>query len=384
MPLPSYRVESPVYIRPPSFVKVKTPEIKPEEHRSMIQAVSNSFSSWPYDLSKQTSPTIIDDVAYMRSSGRLEAFSLGDVASYGLATAWEERGPLFQSWLDAGQKYGTRYFDYVRLPQKNFSSGVVESFGDRPARFHPDDTPVRKDVRYFRADEWPNNQVGKAVSSIENIRQSLTRYLRTADAQELSKYMGSLGYRAADIDNLGVGYLPERAIFGVGRTESGRIRLMAAEDAYAKIVTDAKFLGVKPEDLLNSILAEEIAHIWRRDIDKESDSIDIEIAAKELVARHYQRLADGADGDPKKAELRRRYQKLAAVKKFDAETTPQRYGKRAGLEKLIETLELEAEELGVDKAEYISTQLAKHPIKYAERADNKESSQEAMSEAPAE
>jgi len=212
------------------------PQIAPEEHKSMI-GIENSFSSHPYNLSKQTSPTIIGDVAYMRSSSRLEAFSLGDFARYGLATSWEEREPLFQSWLDTGQKYGTKYFDYVRLPQKTYSSGAVESFGDSPAKFHPDDTPVRKHVHYFRLDEWPNNEAGKAVSKIENIRQSLTRH----------------GYRAADIDNLGVGYLPENAIYGVTRTESGRIRFAAAEDAHDKIVRDAKFLGVKPEDLLNSI-----------------------------------------------------------------------------------------------------------------------------------
>ncbi|MBI2658712.1 hypothetical protein HYX05_01240 [Candidatus Woesearchaeota archaeon] len=66
--------------------------------------------------------------------------------------------------------------------------------------------------------------------------------------------------------------------------------------------------------------------------------------------------------------------------------------KRAGLEKLIETLEQEAEELGVDKAEYISAQLAKHPIKYMDgkdaaeaEPDRKEKPSEAQeSEAPAE
>jgi len=334
MPLSSYRILSPVYISPLPSVRVQPKEIAPEEHKSMIQAVPNSFSSWPYNLSKPTSPTIIGDVPYMRSSSRLEAFSLDDFARYGLATSWEERGQLFQSWLDAGQRYGPKCFDYVRPTQKNFSSGAVESFGDSLAKFHNDDTPVRKHVHYFRVDEWPNNEVGKAVSRIENSRQSLMRYLITIDAQELSNYLKSLGYRAADIDNLGVGYLPEVAIYGVTRTESGRIRLSVAEDAYDKIVRDAKFLGVKPEDLLNSILAEELVHIWQRDFDKDGDPIKIEIAAKERVARHYERLAKGADGDPKKGELKRKYQKLAAVKKLDAETTPQRYSRKGSYKEL--------------------------------------------------
>ena len=327
-------------------------KIAPEEHKSMI-GIENSFSSHPYNLSKQTSPTIIGDVAYMRSSSRLEAFSLGDFARYGLATSWEEREPLFQSWLDTGQKYGTKYFDYVRLPQKTYSSGAVESFGDSPAKFHPDDTPVRKHVHYFRLDEWPNNEAGKAVSKIENIRQSLTRH----------------GYRAADIDNLGVGYLPENAIYGVTRTESGRIRFAAAEDAHDKIVRDAKFLGVKPEDLLNSILAEELVHIEQRDFDKNGNPIKIEIAAKERVAMGYEELAKGADGDPKKAELRRRYQKLAAIKKFDAETTPQRYGKnslfykelysknRAALEDLLSSEAIDNGYTGKRIADYVATRL---------------------------
>lgn len=378
MPLSSYSILSKksVYIRPPSSVSVQPKKIAPEEHKSMIQAVPNSFSSYPYNLSKPTSPTIIGNVEYIRSSGRLEGFSLKDIAERGLATSWEERGPLFQSWLDAGQKYGTKYFDYVRLPQKTSSSGVVESFQDSVAKFHPDDTPVRKYVRYLRTDEWPNNQVGNAISRIENIRQALIRH----------------GYKDADIDNLGVGYLPERAIYGVTRSESGRIRLMAAEDAYDKIVRDAKFLGVKPEDLLDSNLAEEIVHILERDFDKDGNPIKIEIATKERVARGYEELVKGADGDPRKAELKRRYQKRAAIKKFDAETTPQRYGKRGGLEKLIETLEQEAEELGVDKAEYISAQLARHSIRYMDgkdvvetESDRKEKPSEAQqeSESPA-
>lgn len=366
MPLPSYRVESPVFIAPPPPFRVQPKEIAREEHKSMTQAVSNSFSSYPYNLSKQTSPTIIGDVAYMRSSSRLEAFSLEDIAKYGLATSWEERGPVFQSWLDSGQKYGPRYFNYVRLPEKESSSGVVESFGDSIAKFHPDDTPVRKYVRYFRADEWPHNETGNAVSRIENIRQALIRH----------------GYREAGIDNIGVGYLPdEKAIYGVARTESGRIRLSAAEDAYGKIVRDAKFLGVKPEDLLNSILAEEFVHIWQRDFDKDGDPIKIEIAAKELVARHYERLANGADGDPRKAELKRRYQKLAAIKKFDAETTPQRYSRKGSYKELYSRdraslelmLELDAMEEGY-RGEKIREYVARHLKEIGEDVEGKDMS----------
>ena len=341
-------------------------KIAPSEISSMIQAVPNSFSSYPYNLSKQTSPTIIGDVAYMRSSSRLEGFSLGDVANYGLATSWEERGPLFQSWLDAGQRYGPKYFEYVRLTQKKSSSGAVESFGDSPAKFHPDDTPVRKYVHYFRLDEWPNNETGKAVSRIENIRQALIRH----------------GYKDADIDNLGVGYLPdEKAIYGVARTESGRIRLSAAEDAHDKIVRDAKFLGIKPEDLLDSILAEEIVHILESDFDKDGDPINIEIAAKERVSRGYEELAKGADGDPKKAELKRRYQKLAAIKKFDAETTPQRYSRRGSYKELYSKdraslelmLELDAMEEGY-RGEKVREYVKRHLKDIGEEVEGKDMS----------
>ena len=62
--------------------------------------------------------------------------------------------------------------------------------------------------------------------------------------------------------------------------------------------------------------------------------------------------------------------------KFSESANNKSSSKRAGLEKLIERLEQEAEELGVDKGEYVSAQLAKHPIKYVEDKETREDNTE--------
>lgn len=327
-------------------------KVHPSEIVSSKQLIPVSYSSYPYGKS---SPTIIGNTAYMKSGGnRLEAFAKSDFDMNGLATHWEDKGPRFQSWKDAGEKPQTR--EYVRIPKITESSGMRESFASRKLKLTNKDTPVDLYVHDVYVN-WPNNRAGQGFHHIENLRQHLTSYLGTEDGKELPATLTEVGGKPAYIDYLGVGFLPKTAIYGVTRTKDGKILLTAAPDAFEKIASDAKYLDIGLYDLMDKAIAEEISHIWFRDFDKHGDSISIEIAAKEDVLRHYLRLKEKAEGDPKKLELKRRREKQIEVTERDIATTPQRY-RKSGLESLIAAWEEEAANLGVDKTEYVSNKLA--------------------------
>jgi len=261
----------------------------------------------------------------------------------------------FDVWKDACEKPQTR--EDVRIPEITSHSGIIESFAPRKLDAGKGSTKLELYVHDFYAANWPNNEIGKGIHDIENLRQHLASYLGTEDGKELPTTLRESGGKPADIGNLGVGFLSKGAIYGVTRTKDGKILLTAAPDAFEKISSDAKHLGIRLYDLMDKAFAEEISHIWFRDFDKYGDSVAIETAAKENVLRHYIRLKKNAEGNPKKLDLKRRREKQIEATEHDIATTPQRY-RKSGLESLVAAWEEEAAHLGVDKAEYISNKLA--------------------------
>ena len=373
MPLPSYRVLSPVYIRPQSSVRLEAKKIAPEEHKSM-QGEAPTVGSYGH-----ASNTVIfrGGEAVTVTSNNKFATTAKDYLRNGPVTQIDDY--YFGRWVQNGNENRPNS-EWNKPTMLGKESSVITSLGERKAQFDKRDTPIPKYVTETYV-KGPNNMLGTGLSRIQSsVKQRLANYLRTHDGKELASYLSSSGLSPEDIWYAGTGNLPERAIYGVSRLH-GKVILEAAGDAYTKIVRDSKFLGVKPEDLLDSILAEEIAHIWRGDIDKDGDSIGIEIATKELVARHYERLAKGADGDPKKAGLKRRYQNLAGVKRLDAKTTPQRYGKKGSYKELYSKdraslelmLELDAMEEGY-RGEKVREYVARHLKGIGEEAEGKEKS----------
>jgi len=365
MPLSSYRVLSrdQVYIAPPVSVKFTPKKIAPEHIKSM-QFEPPTVGSYGH---ADTTQIFTNDGVVTRTANNRFETTYKDFKRNGYFSQVDDGG--FGRWIKAATERYPESFNYVRLPKETANSGVIVSFGDRRAEFPIGDTPLPKYVSDLVAVEVHHNRIGSAISRIyANSKEALTRYLRTHDGEGLASYLTSLGLSPKDISYIGEGFLPGNAIYGVDRTEDGKIILTAARDAYSKIVRDAKLLGVNPEDLLNSILAEEITHIWRGDVDKDGNPIKIEMEAKDIVAKHYERLAQGADGDPKKAELRRKYKKLAAIKEFDRDTTLQRYGKksvygklysknRAALEEILESEAVDRGYTGKNIAKYVVNKL---------------------------
>lgn len=337
--------------------------------------IPNTETSWSYDISMPSSPHFVKgsygEVLGIRKTSN-NKFVFHDFNEYGDASPtiddFNRYVPdSFGKWKHAAEDRPPNSFSYAALPKE---TGVMISFGERKANFpHPGDTPLTKYVADLFVSA-PNNRIGKYISRIESsVRQKLNNYLRTDDGKDLSSYLASLGLSPEDIGYIGVGFLPKGAIYGVDRASDGKVILTATKDAYDKITKDARFFGVEPEDLLNSVLAEEMAHIWRRDFDKDGNLISIEMSAKDIVAKHYARLAKNSEGDPKKEKLRRKYHKLAAVKEWDTLTTKQRYTKshnsykalyqkdRASLALLLELDAMEEGYRGEKIKEYVESKL---------------------------
>lgn len=318
-----------------------SPKAKPLPASSIrsMQGLKPTESSWPYNLSMPSRPHFFSDghgngIAVRRTANKLHTVPYDDVIKYGDFSPQLDDTRGFAGWKAACEDRPPNFFEYVKLPQTTSNSGVSVSLGERLADFDSRDTFIPKYVTDTTIIGTHNNKLGKRLSEIEaNVREPLRNYLRTHDGKELASYLISVGREPVDIDEIAVGFLPEGALYGVGRTNDGKVMLTSAWRALEKIADEARQLGVKPEDLLASVLAEEITHVWGKDVDKEGNPIGIEIAAKETVRQHYERLAKGADGDPKKGDLKRKYERLAAIKKLDAETTPQRYSKDRGYSK---------------------------------------------------
>lgn len=349
MPLPSYRVLSPVYIEPPPSVIVTPKKIAPEYIKSMQFEVP-TVGSYAH-----AAPTVIVTPAYVvsRTANKRFLTSHSDFLKNGYFSQQDDYE--IEGMKSAGEDARPNLFDYVNLPARTSASGVMESLGEMPANFTIDHPPLKKYVHDLVAVGVPNNEVGKRIQRIENLRQHLKGYLTTIDANESAKYLMELGYEPENIDRIGEGFLPERAIYGVARLKDGKVLLAAAEDAYEKVAREAKFFGVDINDLMDSMFNEEIAHIWRGDIDKEGGSVPIELKTKQINREHYRRLVEKYFGTHK---LARRYAKLAEILDIDIATTPERYGRqRKNLEVIIEDLKEKARILGKDETEYVSAHL---------------------------
>ncbi len=293
--------------------------------KSMQQTFLITETSWPGHLSKPSSPYIAkgpdgEIYAIRRTSGNI--FVARDYSRYGDFSPQIDDLSI-GSWKATGENPQTR--EYVKLPCQSSWHGVIESFGERKATFPYGDTSLPKYV----TDSWVvgvrNNDVGKELHRIENLRQSLARYYRSKDGQEFVAHLKSLGLSLEEIGYLASGLLPEETIYGITRTNDGKVILKAGRDPYDKISKEARFWGVDVEDLRNLKLNEEQGHNARRSYDKVrslSGLIREEIATKTMERDYYLSQAKGAEGNPK---LVREYLKRAQIVQHDIDTTVERY-----------------------------------------------------------
>lgn len=357
----------------PSYKGSFNPNVISSSHKSWM-GLAPTITSWPRDAGMPAEPYILHtpkgDMAIMKTSGNLFATPIDDYRKHGYFSQVDDFN--MASWIDAGTKYGPSKFDEIPIAEKFRDSSVLVSLGEKQAKFMHGDTYLRKYVHDIDIIGWPNNEVGKAFSRIENLRQTLMRYYRTDEAQDFVDFLRSEGFELDEISWLGVRPHSWQGIYGVGRRiEDGRVVFLANEDAYSKQAEAADFFGIKTGQYVRDTIHEEMAHMARRSYDKAktlSERLDEEEATKEMVRNFYLIKAEENEGKP----AARHYRKMAALMQYDIYTTRERYTKIyrpeiGSLESLIKSLESEARRIGADPAEYVSAYLARHPA-YAREA----------------
>jgi len=223
MPLPSYRVLSHVYIRPPSSVSVQAKKIAPEEHKSM-QGEAPTVGSYGH-----ASNTVLfrnGEAVTMTSNNKFPT-PMRDYLRNGPVTQIDDY--YFGRWVRYGnENYPNREWNKPIMLEKG--SAVITSLGERKAQFDKRDTPIPKYVTETYV-KGPNNLLGTGISRIQSsVKQKLANYLRTHDGKELASYLNSSGLSPEDIWYAGTGNLPESAIYGVSRLH-GKVILEAAGES---------------------------------------------------------------------------------------------------------------------------------------------------------
>lgn len=373
MPLTSYRVGSPVYIAPPSHIKVSPAKI-PKEKIVSMQGLKNTESSWPYDQSMPSRPHIFSDghghgFAVRRTSNKLHGVSYNNFSKYGDFSPQLDDTMGFGSWKDAGEKYGPNHFEYVKLPSTSIHSGVVESFRQKPSYFDVRDTWIPKFSSDLYISETHLNKTGKRVSEIENLRQHLTNYFGTPVARELAQDAMASGKSLEDIGYIGAGHLPKEAAYGVARMSDGRVVVLAGY-AYDAIAKTARRWGLDVKTYLETMMAEEHQHIIRKSFDKpnnEDDFVAEEEITKDGVSNAYSRLAKGAEGgnprNPRYEQRRRNFKIQSGVKLHDRDTADERYrglyrGDKAEMRLMLEMDAIEKGLRGEAVTEYVEGRLS--------------------------
>ncbi|MBI2654962.1 hypothetical protein HYX06_00875 [Candidatus Woesearchaeota archaeon] len=324
----SFKISGPHYFGIPAlnpeFVSQTSRNlVKPEQIKSGIPE-PNTVTLRPYNLSMPQLPQIFtgtDGVEYARekTSGRRYVIPYSEYLELGRATQLDDLG--FLSWKATGENPKVR--EEVRIPQKSVNYGLMESFGERQLKLPEGDTPVNLFVHDFSYN-GPINDVGRYSHLVRNLKQTLMNNYGTKDLQRLAADLQSKGMPLEDIGWIASGLVPKNTIYGVARLPDGKILFVGAEDSFDKMVREARYHGLKREDIEFLRIGEEITHIGRKSYDRSVERIGEEKATKRTLRDIVLEMAEGADGNP---ELVRHYLKLAEFMEGDIRTTRKRYSK---------------------------------------------------------
>ena len=224
--------------------------------------------------------------------------------------------------------------------------------------------------------EGPINEVGKNLSRAETIRQDLNKYSNSKEGIELALEKSK---DCEDIAYIGVTSIGG-VIYSIQRLKDGRVRLSIGTKAYEYLSREAENFGLTLEDIIVAKLGEEAMHHYRRSYDKRfTSSIKEERATKQALLEFYERLAEGAESNPR---LREKYMKIIRSIKHDIETV-RRYRRKShendeeaakeesDLEKAVEE---ENNEGGENK-----TEVAENNNKYSKRENSEEAQEQECS-----
>lgn len=397
--------------------KITAPEsIKPENIRSMQQEFTNTMTSYGYG---KRNPYFTKDGVVERTSNNLYMTNYKDSIRNGRALGPDDYYH-YGNWVKAATIYPPSEWNRIELPPRTSESGATESFGEQLLKLNVNDTQTPTYIHTFYIQGLRNNEAGKKLSEIENLKQRLTNHFGTKIAHALAEQAIKSGGSLESISYIGVGFAPNDVLYGVMRLRDGKILLIAGEDTFGELSRQARAWGIDTESYLETMLAEEQEHINRKSFDNYGDMIAEEMATKDSVFRKYLELAKGAEGgnprNPKYERERRRRLIQAKIKEHDRDTTPdpERYGKyksgsfhrklysesREDLEYILTEEAIEKGYRGRAAKEYVSKRLEEigdedtkesrmsrleiAAKKGAEKADAKEADSKEAPEAPSE
>lgn len=203
----------------------------------------------------------------------------------------DETWMQFIKWRMAGEKDQT--VEYVKAPK---SVGIMIPV---VGRYHP--ANIVGTTLYDSVIELNIRDVGKYLSLEHNFRQHLMDYIKSSEGQQLAAFLNKSGYKAEDIDYIAIGFVPEKAIYGVGRLPNGKVVIYAHKDSYKKIANEAEGFGMEVGELREVAIGEEMAHIFRRS----RPSITEEEATKTMLKEFYETLAKTTSNPKLKAKYAR-------------------------------------------------------------------------------
>lgn len=235
-----------------------TPAQNAEDSRRLVTKQDVAEKLWAINnLPPEYHPSIYDKGHYLRDE------------------TWME----FVKWRMAGEKDQT--VEYVKAPK---SIGIMIPSAGRPHIANIAGTTINDSII-----ELNMRDVGKYLSLEHNFRQHLMDYIRSKEAQQLSTFLNKLGYKAEDIDYIAIGFVPEKAIYAIGRLPNGKVVVCAHKDSYKKIANEAEDFGMEAEELREVAIAEEIAHNFRKSYGK--PRIMEERETKETLLEFYKTLS---------------------------------------------------------------------------------------------
>lgn len=199
--------------------------------------------------------------------------------------------------------------------------------------------------------------VGKYISLQHNFRQDLMDYIRSDEGYRLSEWLNGLGYGAEDIEYIAVGFVPEQAIYAIGRLCNGKIAIYANKNSYRINEREAEAFDMDIKEKIEKGIGEELIHNFRRSYDKRFGRIGEEKATKAIEKEFYEGLLERTFD----SKLKAKYSGIIRNLEVDIGSVARYAGLYSrDLSELEAILEKEAEGRGVSKEErgkYISARL---------------------------
>jgi len=199
--------------------------------------------------------------------------------------------------------------------------------------------------------------VGMYFTLEHNFRSRLMDYMRSEQGYDLVIHLNKLGYKIEDVHMVGIGFVPEKAIFEVAKYIDGTIAIKAHKDYFRKIENEAKSYGMETGELMEVAIAEELTHLFRG-LKPRFSQIGEEKATKTMLKEFY----EGLERSTSNPRLKAKYERIIRRLSHDIETVG-RYAEmyhsdRGKLEAVLEAEAILERGLDGDEvSEYVAARL---------------------------